>query len=257
MESLGDAEHEARSRMNVELDKHLTLTEKAFNLVSETTAAIPDRPITEATQSFKVAVPLLNKVSNDLRTASLLALWGYPTQALSLVSSLYESAFTIAHIGADNELAQRWIDHEDPTKAFGNMIDLTRSGLRKLGTPDADQQATVEYRVYSQLSMAKHTNPVYAQQHAYKRVDSRITSYNGPDISEPAIRAGWFALEHAAALTCIALHSFILNRVPSEARRGLISKLLEIGHMRKELEGRARERWGTEDPFPGGWRELT
>lgn len=75
-ESLGEAERQARERLNVEVDEHLTLTEAAFNLICEILAQIPERPLAEMPQSRKVCTGLLARVSNDLRTASLLALLG-------------------------------------------------------------------------------------------------------------------------------------------------------------------------------------
>ena len=253
-ESLGDAEREAVSRLNVELDEHLKLTEAAFNLASEAMESLGERPLSGVPQSLKVAVALLNKVSNDLRTATLLALYGYATQAAALVASLYESAFTVAFAGSDDNLAQRWIDHDDPTRTFENVHEMTRSALEKLGVPDAEQQASVEYQVYRQLCMAKHGNPLYVMQHAFRRVGNDIASHNAPDTSDSAIRAAWFALEHGAALAFIALASFIGNHAPQTARASLVAKLHEIGLARKALEAKAKARWSTEDPFPGKWR---
>lgn len=253
-QSLEEAEREAQQQLNLELNHHLELTGNAFNLISEAVSKIPEQPISNMPQSLKVSVALINKLSNDLRTASLLSLLGYPTQATGIVASLYESAFTIAYIGTDERLAQEWIDHDDPTRPFANVRKITRLGLAKLRVPNLEQQTSTEYRVYRQLCMAKHANPLYQMQHGYQLVGGNVTGFNGPDTSGSAIRAAWFALEHAAGLAFIALASFISDHVPHERRPELTEKLKEIGRARKTLEERAKARWGTEDPFPEKWR---
>ena len=76
---------------------------------------------------------------------------------------------------------------------------------------------------------------------------------NGPDLSEPAARAAWFALEHGAALAFIALSSFVLNHIPHEKQADLMKQTQAIGAGRKALEALGKNRWGPEDPFPGRW----
>lgn len=255
-ESLGQAERQAKERLNVELDAHLTLTEGAFNLICETLAQIPERPLAEVPQPRKVATALLARVSNDLRTASLLALLGYPTQALEVVAWLYEAAFTIAYIRADEDLAQRWIDHADPTQFFASVATMTREGLAKLRVPDAEQKANTAYRTYSQLCMAKHANPLYQQQQGFRVVRGYVEAFNGPDTSDHAIRAAWFALEHAVGLSLIAAASMISDHVPPDRKAALTEWLKQIEEGRKALEIKALTRWGGADPFPGKWREI-
>lgn len=61
-------------------------------------------------------------------------------------------------------------------------------------------------------------------------------------------------LEHGAALTFIALSSFFLSHLPKDLADELCPQIENIGARRKKLEAKAKERWGTEDPFPGKWR---
>ena len=124
-ESLGEAEHLAQKHLGAELDDQLNLTEAAFNLICETLSQIPERPLHEVPQSLKVSTALLARLSNDLRTASFLAVRGYPTQAVGIVASLYEAAFTIAYIRTDEGLAQEWIEHDDPTRPFADVRTMT------------------------------------------------------------------------------------------------------------------------------------
>ena len=252
-ESLGTAERHALGTLGAELSGHLSLTEKVFNLMGTTISSLPELPIQDMSQSLKVATVLLIRLSNDLRSAALVAVRGYGLQALTLVGSIYEAAYTIAAIGSDDVLADGWINHDDPKLTYGRVRDLTRDGLAKLGATDVDTQTSIEYRVYRQLCLAKHSNPLLQMQHGNRIEGKNIVAVNGPDLSEPAIRATWFALEHAAGLAFIALSSFISNHVPDEKRAHLMKENYAVGTSRKELEALAKARWGTDDPFVGKW----
>jgi hypothetical protein len=61
-----------------------------------------------------------------LLAAALVAPRGYALQALTLVGSIYETAYTIAAIGSDDVLADEWINHDDPTRPYKNARHLTR-----------------------------------------------------------------------------------------------------------------------------------
>ena len=155
--SLSETERDALETLEPELRKHAQLTELAFNTIGIITSRAPELPIREVSQPRKVCVTLLVRLSNDLRCAALLALRGYAVQALSLVASMYEAAYTIAAIGSDDNLAQDRIDHDDPTHSFRNVRSLTLDGLKKLGHPDPKSQLKTEYRVYRQLCLGKHS----------------------------------------------------------------------------------------------------
>ncbi|MGH9334158.1 MAG: DUF4265 domain-containing protein [Vicinamibacteria bacterium] len=237
-----------------EAREHARLCSDAFNRVGLTLNRMPERLVDDIHSSEKVATVLLIRLSNDLLCASLLARRGYALQAVTLVAAIYEAAFTIAYLGSDEERARNWIEHEDPTRSFMDMRSMTKEGLAKLGTPDPDAQANVEYKVYRQLCMGKHSNPLLQKRYGYQRRESSVFAMNGPDTSESSVRAAWLALEHGAALTYIALSSFFLSHLPKDLADELCPQLENIGAHRKKLEAKAKERWGTEDPFPGKWR---
>jgi len=253
-EPLGDAERRALEVLEPELNRHGALTMFAFDVICTAVSRVPELPVLDVPLSTRVAVNLLVRLSNDLRCAALLALRGYAVQAASLVASMYEEAYTIAAIGSDDKLARQWVEHDDPTRTFGNVPTLTRHALAELGHPNPRAQARVEYRIYQQLCMPKHANPLFQMQHGARLRDGSVVAMNGPDTSEPAIRAAWFALEHAAALVFVALASFVTNHVPREARDNLMTQVKTIGAGRKELEAAGIKRWGSKDPFPGRWR---
>lgn len=160
--SLSVAENEAINTLGVELKDHLELTEIAFNLIGRVQTAVPPTRLDQVTQARKVCVTLLIRLSNDLRCSALLAVRGYAVQAVSTVASMYEVTFTLAAIGSDEVLAQKWIDHDDPTKPFMPIKNLTTLAVTKLGIPDPATAAKKQYLTYRQLCMAKHANPLFS-----------------------------------------------------------------------------------------------
>lgn len=252
-ESLADAEKKTVETLAPDLNRHGLLNMQAFNLIGSVLSRIPEQKIKEAPLSQKIATSLLVQLSNDLRASSLLALAGYSVQAVSIVSSMFESSYCIAAIGSDQSLAQKWVDHNKPTKSFMGVKAMVRKGLKNLGHPSVEKQTKIEYRVYSQLCMAKHSNPLFQMVHGFIIHEGDVVAMNGPNTSENTIRAAWFAMEHATALSFIALLSFVKFHLDNKDNEDLVQQILSIGAARKKLEGEAKKRWGTEDPFPGKW----
>jgi hypothetical protein len=252
-ESLIDAEQRAVEEITPQIRGNLTLCLATFDLIGMALTVIPPRPVRELTQAFKVTSDLLIRLANDLRGVGLLAERGYALQAASLGASIYEVAYTVAFIGADEGLAQEWIRHEDPTRPFRGVWDLTVGGLRSLGL-DNEMRRRAQYRVYRQLCLAKHANPILEMIHGFRLEHGDVVGGTGPDSSEAAIRAARFALEHSVGLAGVALKVFLINHVRSEEASGPI--LERLGHVearRRELRKEAIARWGTENPFPDRW----
>jgi len=135
------------------------------------------------------------------------------------------------------------------------ILEATRRALTNIGHPQADAQSQIEYRVYRQLCMAKHANPLLQMRFGLKEIQGNIVTVNGPDVSEAGIRVAWFALEHGVGFTLVAAHVFIGAHVPISARAAVHSEAQQIGITRKLLEHAALIRWGNTDPFPGRWKD--
>ncbi|MBW1813560.1 MAG: hypothetical protein JRJ39_07765 [Deltaproteobacteria bacterium] len=252
-ESLVDAEKKAVEILDPELNRHGKINMEAFNLIGAVLSRVPRERIREIPLPQKVATSLIVQVSNDLRTASLLALGGYAVQAATIVSSMFESTYCIAAIGSDENLAQKWVNHDTPTRSFMGVKTMVEKGLKNLEHPSVGKQTEVEYRVYRQLCMAKHANPLFQMEHGFIVHEGEVVAMNGPNTSENTIRAAWFAMEHATALAFIALIIFTKFHLKPEGNEDLVSLILSLGDARKQIEGEAKKRWGTKDPFPGKW----
>jgi hypothetical protein len=256
---IGQAEKEAFSKLEPEIRAHDRLAMDAFNLIGETVTTIPEQPLAEISLSTRINIALLTRISDDLRCIANNARVGYPLQVLTLAAALYESAYSLAYLGADEALAEQWRDYEDPTKPFRSVYDLTLGGLRNLGVALNEErlreQADREYKVYRQFCWAKHVNPVLQKHfgHHLEEDPPAVVFENGPYTSDESVQAIWFALEHAVSLTALALVAFTRHHVPKDRHPTLLEKHSKIGKKRQELAAKAKTRWGTEDPFPGKW----
>jgi hypothetical protein len=248
-ESLAEMERNAAQVLEPELREHGLLNQRVFNAIGEAANLASELPLSQVSQARKVATVLLLRMRDDLRCAGLLALRGYQLQACSLVASIYEAAFAVAAINSDDDLAQEWIDHDDPNHPFRQALPLTEMALRKLGIPDPEKHSARRYLVYRQLCLAKHLNPVFQRQRGLNLRGRQVTVKSGSDTSEDGVREAWFALEHAAGLAFVATASFVQNHVPEKSRGELVEKLKAIEADVSSLGAKAQQRWGAEPPF--------
>jgi len=253
-EPIEEAETTAAKALLPELKDHLELTRNFMNLIGETVTSLGMRRIEECSQSFQVTSLLLIRLANDLRCMALLAERGYPLQALTISSSIYEVGITIARIGADDGLAQKWIDHDRPDQAFLNLKTATKEVFRQCGIPDPEKQAELDYRVYQQFCMAKHGNPLLQTAHGLIQQGRDVSLQNGPDTSEIAVNNSWYAMDHATRFVYVALAIFASNHLPTEHQSRIAERAKQLAERRNELKKRAVQRWGNEDPFQGKWK---
>lgn len=257
-DSIEFREKDARQFMQSQLKEHLTLNALTTNTMSAVISFAPPTPFSQLSQSFKVVMVLLQRISNDIRSAGLLSWHGYTLQSAALIADCHESAFTVLYIGSDDKEAQKWIDHNDPTRMpFGDVNSLTRRGLENLKVPNVNGQTEKEYVTYRQLCWAKHGNPILQKFHGIRLNSNQLTVFNGPNTSEESIRVAGWVLEHAAHLAYLALASFADNHLTqiSALRRSEVKKSIEaLGATKSELLKASIVRWGDRDPFPGKWR---
>jgi len=248
--SIASAEEKAMDTLEGELLEPLTVASRVCDLIGRVLEKAV-RSNARPRQSGKVSMALLSRIANDLRCCILLAVRGYGAQSCSIAASIYEESFASLATGADEALAQQWIDHPDPTRSISWVNELTDLGLIALGvkTPEVNGR---EYLKFRNLCLAKHSNPLYVKQRAFGRSPEGAVLKSGPDTSEVGIRDGWFALEHAAGFSFLATAGFLKHHV--EADRELLAEFEEIEDALISLNGKAVSRWGSKDPFPGKWK---
>ncbi|RAV19475.1 DUF5677 domain-containing protein [Paenibacillus contaminans] len=233
-----------------EMQLHLIGCKNCCNVIAKSIEAFPVMDVNNVTSSIKVVTSLLAKILNDLRAASILSARGYSIQAATLASSLYESAFMIAYIGNNNDLADKWINHEDPSNLFISVKKLTEQGLKNINAPNYKELSEREYNNYRQLCMVKHGNPLIQKNHVYSMEGNSVVAIFGPETSEPSIRVSWFALENAINYSMIALSSYINCHLQTKTSSEIFEQFDDLKEVYKELHKKAVERWGNENPLP-------
>ena len=259
--SLGDAERDAIATANPQLKVHISLAERAHNLVGDAVRKAVGTPAASIPPARKVASLLMMQLSNHLRCAIILSVRGYPAQTCVLTASIYEAAFAVMAIAANDKAAESWLAHDDPNRSFQEVTKLTAEGLRNLmllpqqPKPKSDLTRIVErnYVVYRQLCWPKHLNPMFVQRHS-RRDGGRGKLFNGPDTSDEAVKVACFALEHGAILAASAAAVYLTAHVSLDLRPALVE---EVNHLHRDLNNLrddAIKKWGSKNPFAKQWR---
>lgn len=250
----------ARGFAQEQYGAHLKLTGRVYNLIGRWKSSVKMRPFAEVSLAERVCVALHNRLANDLRGVQELAMRGYPLQAASLAASMFEGAYSLAFIGADENLAQEWVEHGDPARMFRPVKTLVRGVMQKERVPDIEASTKVKYRDYQQLCMAKHINPLLQKQHGISQrnlsEDRTVIVFSmGPDVkSETAVRTAWFALEQASILSLMAFSAYLREIVGKDALPShVVAEIAELAQRCDDLHKSSIQRWGDEDPFPGKW----
>ena len=245
--SIEEGEKIVADQLKDELEFHINCCRNCCDVIAKSIEAFPDIDFDNVTSSIKVVTTLLAKVLNDLRTSSILAATGYSSQAATIVSSLYESAFMIAYIGDNDDLANKWIEHEDATKLFISVKELTKQGLKNIDTQNYEEFHPQEYNHYKQLCMIKHGNPLVQKNLVYSMEDNSVIADFGPETSEFSIKIGWYALERAINYSMIAISGYINFHLLDQTTFEIIEKFNSVQESYKEMQRRAIERWGNEN----------
>lgn len=248
VKTIEEAEKEALKIFEKELKEHNNLCEKILGFMTKVINELPEKKLDNMPKSRKVAIKLLTKIFNDLRCVVVLANHGYSVQSFSHAASIYEAAFTVVYIDNNENLAQQWLEYDNPCRPFRNAKVMTEEIFSKLGYPE---QADNYYNGYRQLCWAKHQNPLYQQ--SRNRSHDGIDLINGPDISETSVQDAWFAIMQASAYILFAMDSFNVNHVPEEQNHAFRREIEELGKEIEELASEYQQSWDPQDPFPGKW----
>lgn len=201
--------------------------------------------------SKQVCTKLLLRLNNDLRAILMLAEVGYDVQANALAASVYECAFTSGTIFDSRELAEQWLDHDDPRASFRNAYDLAHAALSNYGA-HADWTDAF-YKIYRQLCWGKHLNPISEQQGGMERTGNVIDYIPGPRDDELTERGISFCCVFTVLFALIGMEMFVRVHVKEEHKGELLQSLKQLEEKRQALHKTGLRRWGSADPFPGKW----
>lgn len=160
---LAEAEWEAIEALKEELGRHLIAAMDCVALIEQSFRALEGVSYASSTYAQRVAFGLAIKLGNDIRSIAILSGMGMPTQAVGLAAGSFETAYTLSYIAGNDERAQAWIEHDNPTRSFMPIRQLVAEVIdAALGHRDEEQVAR-RYRDYRQLCLGKHGNPELAR----------------------------------------------------------------------------------------------
>ena len=240
----------AAATLSTELDEHLEACHEILPLIEDCVAVAVALPESSSAVRLRVGASLLIRLAQEIRGTLLLNTFGYPTQATSIVAGAFETAYTVAYIRDIDDRARSWLGHDDPTRPYKRVKLLIRDVLQRHGIDD--EQVDAHYRIYQQLCLAKHGNPLFAQDHSFQQENGKTVVTIGPNTSEAGIRAAEFSLVSVPGLATVAIRSFLADYV-GNAKSDLEKRLMNLETKWTALHEQGSQRWGTEDPFPGKW----
>lgn len=250
---LAPAEVEAAKALRPEIGHHLLAAMSVLDLIEKCFGSFGHRNVKESSIWQRVALSLLVKLGNDLRSLVLLSGVGLPTQAVGIAASSFETAFTLAYISGDDVRARQWVDHDDPTKMFVPIKKLVAAVVEKAIPDDAEERVDHLYRHYRQLCMGKHGNPLFVKQHSIKLDGSDVVLALGPGTDQGDVRVLQFALEHALGHSSFGLGVFVAADIELRRNTEVVSELNAIGEEWQAIHDASIKRWGQDDPFEGKW----
>src|SRR5262249_47443813 len=158
-------------------------------------------------------------------------------------ASMYEVSHAIVFIGANDERAQRWIDHDHLKNSFMSARQLTTEVMRELGVPDLEKHVARRYQVYTQLCMEKHANPIAEKADTFEFAPEGVVFTHGPRSTSQATRTCRFALEHAADLAFVALVAVVEGHIETPTQDALEGELRRFQARYTQINEESRRRY--------------
>lgn len=153
---------------------------------------------------------LLSRLYNDLKSIYLLSLKGYSVQAATIACAFYEAALTVIFIDEEKK-GEKWLQHNKREQGYSNMGNLKKEVVKKLNWSSDTHDILKKY--YTELSMAKHSNPLTLTVHSFVEVKDSEGSYKGlnygPEFSEASFRLSWFSIIMSMQLGSSALTAYV------------------------------------------------
>lgn len=220
---------------------------RTHSLIGAVVDAIRGEAANRGKLAPRVVIQLLNRASNDLRCASMLADVGYSAQAATLCASLMEAVLAAGYVAGDEAAARQWLGHKDARSTFEKVWPMVEARFR-----DYPKAVAKVYSVYTQLCMVKHVNPLIESKMGAEPGEEGVALTNGPDTSENAIRMSWFAVSQGCRMAALAITPAVDALVPLAEHERLGAGFVEVLEACKELDREAERRWAPEEAASRG-----
>ncbi|CAH1216178.1 hypothetical protein [Paenibacillus sp. JJ-223] len=250
--TIDEGEYLNEITLKKDLEPYVFGIKLAINVVIEAFLIPPEIEITKIRSSRLVSQTLIIKIINDLRTLLIIGTKGYPIQAATIASSLYETSYMLGLLGDDDELSDRWIEHSDPA-SMSNVIEsinkMTKKTIKKQTSDldiDYDPISKAEYKKYQQLCMAKHSNPLIQKHIGIFFENNSFIGEFGPDKTQYALRLICFSLENSIGFVMSGLVNYVNDHLREFDTRQFVSLYNKTADHYKKLRLYSLNKWGSE-----------
>ncbi len=252
--SIEQLEAKALEKNFPEIKDHIDYLDSIYNLCFKTQQMLHDKKIKEISDLLRAQMMILMRITDFLRSMFHLIIKGYPEQAGTLAASIFELAHTALSFSKYPNAVTEWLKSDSIHDEMPKLLKIALEGknfvqyypqLIKKNYENAGhlEHYKKEYRIYKQLCWMKHSLP--------KMQDIIIRAGNaefqvGPYTNERSINHAWFSIEHGGRLA-----EFVIDCVlkSGEGDDSLLNELQETGKIRENLNKKALERFGSDDPF--------
>lgn len=224
------------------LQPQLDLNKKAVTIIRELLDSFSTTSGSDMRASHLAALHLMIKLYNDISTVYILTYGGFTIQAMTIASSAFEAAYTIGFIGEDNDKANKWLAHSKEYHCPWKISHIIEEISKELSDGNIDIYP-IQKRLYAQLCMAKHANPLLLVNHGYKVVSDRKVFKIGPDNNDASCCAGWMALQGSVVSAFLASMYYICHHVVEDKRDEYTLMANELIKEHIELVEKAYELW--------------
>lgn len=230
-EAIQDRERRVSDELRGELEEYDELIGHVSNLLHPVADAF--KTLEAPTPVAKLQLLLLVRVLGDLRVCQWAASTGYAMQALTLAASIHELSYAIAYLKDSDERARKWIEHVNDARTYPECghRNVISEVAKHLGLDE--QETEQEYRIYRELCMAKHGNPLLQKHYGALERPGGVEVQQLPFYSPRTVWMCRFAMLHVARSVLVPFSVYVqlhlggspdalageLDRVSTELRR--------------------------------------
>ncbi len=194
-DTLADREREVGTRMAPSIGEYSAISARVHNLFVRCANGLAGK---ELSASASVMLLATARVLGDLRVCQWAAAHGYALQAAAVAATVHELAYSAAYIGDSDERAEAWLTHENEKKQYpeSGHLSVLQAVMPRLGVTQAHAQQ--EYKIYRELCLAKHGNPVVQRMHGMSEEGGASLIEQLPYFDDNTVALARFGLFHAA-----------------------------------------------------------
>lgn len=238
-------ENIASKKILPDIQEHLDYLVKVYNFCFDIQSILDKKTYGEVGSELMAQMIILMRITDFLRNILFAIIRGYPDQAGTLGSSIFELAHTSAYFLHNPEAAIKWLASDGANENMPNLIGV--SSYKQLveynyALKNMESNSHLEYKVYRQLCWMKYSHPAMQD---VALVDAKFQFLIGPHTDERSIKHAWFSIYHSGRLAELTIG----NLCTLSDMEVVQTKLEMLAKIRDDLDKKTVARFGSIDLF--------